>query len=84
MIQTKPWALLLLKFLWILHLGAEQDQAAPVSGTPANHQLIPSQCMLLLMILIMSEMCYLEAKQHCPGDHFSLQIVIVKKIYLNV
>ena len=30
MIQTKPWVLLLLKFLWILHPSAEQDQAAPV------------------------------------------------------
>ena len=30
MIQTKPWVLLLLKFLCILHQGAEQDQAAPV------------------------------------------------------
>ena len=30
MIQTKPWVLLLLKFVRILHLGAEQDQAAPV------------------------------------------------------
>ena len=33
MIQTKPWVLLLLKFLWILPHGAEQDQAAPVGAT---------------------------------------------------
>ena len=30
MIKNKPWALLLIKYLWILHPGAEQDQAAPV------------------------------------------------------
>ena len=36
MIQTKPWVLLLLKFLWILHPGAEQDQAASVNQAPKS------------------------------------------------